>query len=603
MTTLRTSPSTRRRNPLRSLQSAPSLLLMSVLILYPLGALLLQIVFPDVFNYHMSWRPSFGAVRDVMGNSLDLTAIGNSFWIGCVAALVSIVVGTVTAFGGVMARGGLRSLISGSVWVIFFAPSYVIASGWVILLQQGGVMQLAFGLPSTDFTWFFSPVGLFLIMGLRYFPFAHFAMTQAIENIGPEYINAARMLGARKSQVFTRVWLRLLTPALLAGATIAFADGFGDFGLAAVITPQMQIPMVSYQIYTSLYETPVDYSSAAVLSLLVTLVTAAALILQFWWLSRRSFTTVSSSSRSSSEWPGRGSRTLIGLTLLLVCFGLVLPLGATLMQSFWKSDLGGLGWNNWTTAAYTSALSLGGAAVQALLRSGAYALVAAAVTAVLGLFVAQQMTFLKSLTSRILNTLTMATIAIPGVVLAAGFVFAWNATWLIPLHLILYETPLCLAMAYVAGHLPYTIRLQLSSLSQISPNLLTAAQTLGAKRRTVIRRIVVPLVRETVVSTVLITFTGVIFELPAATLLYPPGQPPFSVLVQQKFNSFEWSQGSALTMIGMGVVFGSYALGNFLLRRGLGGRQGGMTGAFTGTSSTVGTGAGPGMAMSADVVS
>lgn len=592
MTTSLTNRRRRLLQPLRSFQSAPSLLLMCVLIVYPLGSLILQIVFPDVFNYHMSWRPSLGAIHDIISNPLNIQAVTNSLWIGCVAAVVAITIGTITAFGGIMAKGWLRGFINGCVWVIFFAPSFVIASGWVILLQQGGVLQLTLGLPASDFQWFFSPVGLFIIMGLRYFPFAHFAMTQAIQNIGPQYINAARMLGARKLQVFVRIWLRLLTPALLAGATIAFADGFGDFGLAAVITPQMQIPMVSYQIYAALYETPVDYSSAAGLSLVVTLVTATALVLQFWWLNRRAYNTLSSSSQTGGDWSGRGSRTVIGLTLLFVIVGLVLPLGATLMQSFWKSDLGGLAANNWTLSAYTAALSASGAGVQALLRSGEYALVAAAVTAILGLFVAQQMTFLKSVTSRVLNMLTMATIAIPGVVLAAGFVFAWNAQWLIPLHLVIYETPLCLALAYIAGHLPYTIRLQLSALTQISPNLLTAAQTLGAKRRTVLRRIVVPLVRETVVSTVLITFTGVIFELPAATLLYPPGQPPFSVLVQQRFNSFLWSQGSALTMIGMAVVFTSYVLGNLLLRKGIGGSRKGMQGAFsTGGSAPSGEGA------------
>lgn len=551
----------------KGLKSAPSLIMMSVLILYPLFSLILQIVFPDIFNYHMSWKPSLASLRQVLGNPLDLTSIANSLWIGGVAAIVSVVIGTITAFGSLMARGWLRSLINGCIWVIFFAPSFVIASGWVILLQPDGVLQLSFNVPPNAFSWFFSPVGLFLIMGLRYFPFAHFAMTQAIQNIGPEFVNAARMLGAKKRQVFFRIWLRLLTPALFAGATIAFAEGFGDFGLAAVITPQMQIPMVSYQIYAALYETPVDYSSAAVLSLLVTIVTAATLLLQFWWLNRRSYNTISSSSRTSINWPGKGSKVVIWLSILVSFFGLILPLGATLMQSFWKSDLGGLAANNWTTKAYTTALSVSSSDAMALGRSGEYALIAAAVTAVLGLYVAIQMTFNKTLISRILNTLTMATIAIPGVVLAAGFVFGWNAQWLIPWHLVIYETPICLGLAYIAGHLPYTIRLQLSALTQISPNLLTAAHTLGAKRQTVLRRIVIPLVRETVISTVLITFTGVIFELPAATLLYPPGQPPFSVLIQQKFNAFEWSQGSALTILGMGIVLASYIFGNLALRK------------------------------------
>jgi iron(III) transport system permease protein len=559
---------------LGSFESGPSLLLMAILIVYPLFSLLLQIVFPDVFNYHMSWAFSLAPIRQVFDNPLNVESITNSLWIGAVAAIVSVVVGTVTAFGAMRASGVVKKVIDAGVWIIFFAPSYVIASGWVVLLGPGGIAQQGLGLPADAFNWFFTPIGLFLVMGLRYFPFAHFAMTQAIQNIGPEYVNAARMLGARRFTVLRRVWLQLLMPAMLAGASIAFADGFGDFGLAAVITPQMQIPMISYQIYSALYETPVAFSSAAVLSLLVVIVTAGALILQFWWLNKRRYNTLTSSSWLDIA-PER--RRIGGFTwsaLVIVLLGLVLPFGATVVESFWKTQTAGLSWSNWTFSAYTAAFGVGGAGLAALGRSLSYALVAAVAVAVIGLFVAQQMTFAKTATSKVLNILTMSTIAIPGVVLAAGFVFAWNARWLIPLNLVLYGTPICLAMAYVAGHLPYAIRLQLSSLAQVSPNLLTAGQILGAKRHVIVRKIVIPLVRETVISTFLITLTGVIFELPAASLLYPPGQPPFSVLIQSQFNSFEWAQGSALAIVGMVIVIGFYAGGTALLRRGL--RAGGL---------------------------
>lgn len=547
--------------------SAPVLLSMGALIVYPLAALLLQVFFPGVYNYHPSWRFSLQPMASFFQNPLNLTAVANSFWIGAAAAVASAAVGTLTAFGEAAAGGFLRRAIRASVWIIFFSPSYVVATGWVVLLQTGGVMQQVFGLSPNAFGWFFTPGGMLLVMGLRYFPFAHFAVSSALQNIGPEYARAARILGASRARTLVRVWIPLLAPAILAGATIAFADGFGDFGLAAAIVPQMQIPLVSYQIYSALYESPVDFSSAALLSVLVVAVTAAALMVQFLWLNRRSYATLSVAARYTEVDGTPGGRVASGLAAAVAILGFVLPVGATLIQSFWKSDVTGLAWNNWTLSAYAEAFRSGGSALQALLRSGEYAAAAAIVTAVLGLLGAEQMRFRKSLSARTLNVLTVATIAIPGIVLAAGFVFAYNARWLIPLHLVLYGTSLCLGMAYVAGHLPYAIRLELSAMAQIPQSLLTAAQTLGARRYTVIRSIVLPLVQETAIATFLITFTGVIFELPAATLLYPAGQPPFSVLVQSRFNSFLWSEGSALTMVGMAVVFVGYALGNAALRR------------------------------------
>lgn len=569
----------RRFAPPRTLGSVPSLLVMIVLYIYPLATLLVQIVFPDAFSARMDWRFSLHEAVQVLQDRLTVESLANSFWIGCVAAIVSVFFGTVTAFGAVMARGPVKSLLDTCIWTIFFAPSFVIASGWVILLQGGGVLQQALGLPPTAFDWFFTPIGLFLVMGLRYFPFAHFAVTQAILNVGPEYIRAARLLGAPRRTILFRIWLRLLAPALLAGATIAFAEGFGDFGLASVITPSMQIPLVSYQIYSALYELPVDFSSAALLSLMVVVVTAGALVFQFRWLNRRSYGTISGSSRTEAPVGDRARKMMVALSLAIVLFGLILPFGATLVQSFWKNGFLGFAASNWTFANYGSALRVGSDGLEALVRTAEYALITAAAVMILGLYVGQQMTWGRSeLVTRILNNIVVATIAIPGVVLGVGYVFAWNATWLTPLHLVIYGTPACLALAYTAVHAPYAIRLQMSAMAQVSPNFLAAAQVLGARKWRVLHTIVLPLVLETVISTSLIAFTGVMFELPAASLLYPSGQPPYSVLVDHLFADFEWASGSALTIVGMLVVFGSYMLGNYVLRKIFGRRP--MTGAW-----------------------
>ena len=547
-------------------RSAPSLIVMGVLIAYPLGALLLQIAFPHVFGVQMNWRPSLATVRSVFTNPINLQAVADSLGIGAAAAVLSVLIGVVTAVGSTAAPRRAARIIEGGVWAVFFTPSYVVASGWLLLLQPGGLLQQLTGLPPTAFNWFFSPVGLLLVMGLRYFPFTHFAVKQAITNMSPSLIEAARMLGARKWDVARRIWLPLLAPAIFAGASISFADGFGDFGLAAAIAPQMQIPLVSYQIYSSLYETPVNFSSAAGLALIVVAVTGGALWLQFWWLGRRAYWTVSGSRRTT---PAKTARVtlLTGLCAAIVGLAVILPTGATIVQSLFNSPTAGFSLSNIGFNAYASLVTGSQNDLTALLRSIQYAVAAAVATALLALFVAQQMTFHKSFASRLLNTLTMSTVAVPGVVLAAGFVFAWNARWLIPLHLVLYGTPLCLGLAFIAGQLPYGIRLQLGALSQIQPNLLTAAQLLGARQRAIVRSIVMPLIRETVITTFLLTLTGVIFELPAASLLYPAGQPPFAVVVQQKFNSFLWSQGSALTLIGMTCVLAIYLGGNALIRR------------------------------------
>ncbi len=549
-----------------TLKSAPSLVVIAVLILYPLTALFIQIIFPSLFDYHTSWRPSFLPLFQVFEDQGNVAALLNSLVIGLGSALIATIIGTVTAFGSQRAPRTMRLLLDLAVWLIFFAPSYVIAQGWLILMQSDGILAQLFNLPPGWSNWFFTPAGLIAAMSLRYFPFVHLAMTQAIANVGDELSVSARMLGAGKTRIFWRITLPLLAPALMAGASIAFAEGFGDFGFAAAITPQMQIPLLSYQIYSALNEAPVNYSAAAGLSLLLVAVTAVVLVLQFRFLKTRNYATLSTHTRRAAHAPQKLT-PISAIAFVIALLAIALPLGATICASLWRHWANGVAASNWSVYHYAQALQNGSQGLQALSASLAYAAIAAGATMLLGLVMALQAMFGKSLVSRAVNVLTIATIAVPGLVLAAGFVFAWNADWLIPIHLVLYGTAICLDMAYIAGSLPYAIRLQIGALSQVSANLFTAAKVLGAKNARVIRVIILPLVDATVVSTFFLTFTGVLFELPASSLLYPAGSPPLPVLIASKFNAFEWSQGSALTVIGMAIVLSIYGLGRYFVAR------------------------------------
>jgi len=550
----------------QSLASIPQLALLLILIAYPLLALFIQIVLPHLFDYQTNWHISLGPLAQVFADKDNLAAIFNSILFGAAGAILATVLGALTAFGAARAGKKTAAILNTFIWIVFFTPSYIVAQGWVIFMQDGGLASQLFHLPTGWSSWFFSPFGLVLLMGLRYFPYTHFALQQAVRSIGAEMTEAGRMLGGSRWRLFWSVRLPLLTPALLAGASLAFAEGFGDYGLAAAIAPQMQLPLISYQIELAINQAPVNYSAAAALSLITVLVIAAALWLQFWWLKKKSYVTISSAAKVSTQAASTKGWSR-SAALLLAVVAVLIPLGATFCASLWKNPINGIAAGNWGWDNYQQALQVGSDGLSSLLRSGGYALSAAIVTATLGLWLAYQMNFRQSAANRFLSALVMSTIAIPGIVLAAGFVFAWNATWLIPLHLVLFGTPLCLAMAYIAGTLPYSIRLQMGAMSQLSPNLTLAARTLGVSERNIVWRIILPLVRETGISTLLITFTGTMFELPASTLLYPPGSPPFPVTIASKFNAFEWAQGSALAILGMVIVLAVYLLGVWLLQR------------------------------------
>ena len=540
------------------LDSVLGIFAMTVLVVYSLGALLIQSVFPHIFDKNSSIIPSITNLVNVFTDKTSFLSLYNSLTIGIIASIMAVVLGTFSSIALKNMTPKYAKVFNALIWITFFMPSYVIAEGWILLMQDGGIFSQIFGLHTGWSSLFFTRYGIALIMGLRFFTYVYFTMHQALENIGEELLKAGKIGGASKYQRFFKLTLPLLTPAILAGASIAFAEGFGDFGIAAAITPNSHIPLLTYQIYSSLNQDPVDYSVAASLSVIEVLVTAGVIALQFMLMRKKSYITSPSPRRSqeSVEAKNQGKSHwifLIGMSLI-IALSLFLPLVSNLCSSFWKVWGNGISISNWTLTNYKDIISINSDGYSSLLRSITYSIIVTIVAVPFALMVSYQLIFKKSIASKFINILNMSTLAIPGVVLAAGFVFAWNGVWLVPMHLVLYGTPICLAMAYLAGALPYSIRLQSGALSTLPQNLIKAAKTFGANNTKIIFKIIVPLVSTTTISTFFMSFSSIMFELPAASLLYPPGEPPFAVVIQSKFNNSLWSQGSALTMIGILVV-------------------------------------------------
>jgi sulfate/thiosulfate transport system permease protein len=111
-----------------------------------------------------------------------------------------------------------------------------------------------------------------------------------LEDMERELEEAARSLGANSLQIFTRVILPTVMPALITGFTLAFARAVGEYGSVVFIAGNM--PMVSeitpLLIISKLEQ--YDYAGAtaiAVIMLLASFVLLLAINLLQGWMRRR----------------------------------------------------------------------------------------------------------------------------------------------------------------------------------------------------------------------------------------------------------------------------------------------------------------------------
>ena len=536
-------------------------LILLLFIIYPLAAIILQSVFPNLYAANPSLVPSLAALKEVTRSPVNYLAFVNSLWLAGITAVLAAVLGTSLAILAKRTDLPFGRAMDTLVWIVFFTPSFLVGEAWSLFFIRGGIPDQYLHFSDAFINTFFSPVGVILILSLKTFPYVYISVTAALRWLGSEFEDAARLAGARTWRAWLSINAPLLLPAILAAALIAFAEALSDFGTAATIAQNANVTLITYQIYAAINTSPVDFVLAAALSLMLVLAISIALLIQAAILRTRSFQVISGRNRPARpvalgvwKWPA------FVLCALVFVAALVVPLSACLVLSFLHAFGQGLVASNWTLDNYTLVLTQGSDDVAALWRTLWLSLGTATVTALVGLPIAFIIRRTQLPGRRLLSLFTLVTIAVPGIILACGYIFAWNAPYLEnigiggPLGVQFYGTIWILFAAYVGGSLPYATRLGIGALDQVGQNMLDTARVQGANLFQLLARIVGPLLSATMISVWLLVFTGTMFELAASELLYPPGQPTLPIQVIGFFNNFRPGPGMALAMLNVGLV-------------------------------------------------
>jgi sulfate transport system permease protein len=251
-----------------------TLLYVGLLVLVPLGALFLKAASLSVEQFwSMVTAPrALAAFRLSFG-----TAIG--------AALVNLVFGLVVAWVLVRYRFVGRRIVDALIDLPFALPTAVggialttaySANGWIGRPLEALGLQVAF-----------TPLGILLALTFIGLPFVVRTVQPVLQDLEAEVEEAAATLGANRWQIFVRVVLPELTPALLTGFALAFARALGEYGSVVFIAGNMpgRTEIAPLLIMTRLEQ--FDYAGATAIAVVV-LVGSFAILLAINVLQRSS---------------------------------------------------------------------------------------------------------------------------------------------------------------------------------------------------------------------------------------------------------------------------------------------------------------------------
>ncbi len=269
----RSRPATRRVLPGFGLTMGITLLYVTLIILLPVLAMVLKTTELGWAEY---WR-QISQPRAIATYQITLTA-------AFAATVFNALFGLLLAWVLVRYEFPGKRLLDMLVDFPFALPTAVAGlalvtvlgrNGWVGQFLEPLGIQFAFALP-----------GVIMAMAFTSLPFVVRSVQPVLEDLGPEYEEAAASLGATRWQTFSRVIWPQIMPAFISGAVLCFARSMSEFGAIVFIAGNLpfRTEVTSLLVFIRLEE--YNYGAAAALASVLLAVAFVTLfltnILQAW---------------------------------------------------------------------------------------------------------------------------------------------------------------------------------------------------------------------------------------------------------------------------------------------------------------------------------
>jgi len=504
---------------------------------------------------------TFGHFANFFGQTVFREAFFNSLWVALASVAVATLIAVPLAYLTVRFefRGALLIQTLGVLPLIM--PPFVGAVAMQLIFGRNGSVNLmlnewfGFTVPIMD-----GLVGVTFVESIHYFPFILLNLVASMRNIDGAMEESALNLGARGWRLFRRVIFPLAMPGYLAGATLVFVKVFDDLGTPLVMGITN---MLAPQAYLRITSVGIDDPMGYVISVIMIAFSVLALWLAARVMKGKDYSTLQKggSSLQRRRLSGWESVLAYGWIVGVLLISLAPHFGILLM-SFSKVWSFSVLPDAYTLEHYATIFTdARGMMANTLL----YCVLAAGLDVVIGTAIAYLILRTNLPGRRWLDYMASAALAIPGLVLAIGYLRLFRGVDLPFTDTPVVTTWVLIMLAYTVRRLPYALRSCMAALQQLHVSLEEAAQSLGATRMSTIRRVVVPLMAGGILAGFVTSFITAAVELSATILLASAeSQAPMSYGIYLYMQSIAGrGPGAALAVLAVVVV----AIGTYLSHR------------------------------------
>ena len=543
--------------------------LLILLWVFFIGFMLYPLVF--VFSNAFFTAGGFSLVYfELMMTSPSYTRIlANSINLALTVTLLTTLLSLPLAFLLVRYDFPGKAILNGFILIPLVLPPFVGAIGMRQLLARFGsvnLLLLQLGVIDQPIDWLGGGfAGVIVLEVLHLYPIMYLNLAAALANVDPSLEEAARNMGASGSKLFRTVTFPLMLPGYFAGAIIVFIWAFTDLGTPLVFEYRELISVQIFNMVTDLHQNPMGYAFVVVV-IIITLL--------FFYVSKRliggsSYAMLGRGHVAAAVRPASMPLTLLiyAVVLGISAVALIPHLGVLLTSITARWFLTVLP-TEYTLRFYRE-IFVHDLTLVSIKNSLMLSSLSTVIDVGLGITIAYLLARKRVPGRDVLDALAMLPLALPGLVMAFGYVAAFSAT---PLDARINPVPL-LIVAYAVRRLPYMVRAAYAGFQQTSIALEEAAMNLGASPIKTIYQITFPLVFANLVAGAVLCFSFAMLEVSDSLILalkeqnYPITKAIYALLKRIADGPYI---ASAMGMLGLVLLAGSLFLASRFFGRRMG---------------------------------
>ncbi len=446
----------------------------------------------------------------------------NSFLIACATTTLALLIALPLAFISDRFVFPGKSLLGSLVLIPMILPPFVGAIGIRQIFGQYGALNalvIALGLRPHGWTfdWFAANQfwGIAVVEALALYPILYLNAVAALANIDPAMEEAAQNLGCTGFRRFRKITLPLIRPGIFAGGTIVFIWSFTELGTPLIFD---YARVTSVQIYYGLRDiggNPFPYALVALM--LVSSIGIYALGKGLFGRAGYAMMAKATSSGGPRVLP-RGPALLCTALFAGVVGFAVLPHVGVILVAFSRE---------WYATVLPHALTLDNfrlalghdLTVPAIANSLKFASISTVIDVLLGIAIAYVVVRSRIAGRQVLDFLAMLPLAVPGLVLAFGYLAMSQEGRLFAFLNPVRDPTILLIIAYSVRRLPYVVRAAAAGFEQTSETLEEAAQNLGCPPLKAMIKVTLPLIMANLIAGGLLAFAFAMLEVSDSLIL------------------------------------------------------------------------------------